>query len=305
METLDLELLRTFIAVVDHHGFAQAGAQLARTQSSVTQQMQRLEQQVGVTLFEKRGRQKQLTEAGQQLLRHARQMLTLNDEALNSLRENSLSGVLRIGSPHDIADTILPPILSHIARSAPRLRLEIDVGRSPFLMDDLHRGKVDMVISTRQAPNLEGFPLRTSPVWWICSAQYVHTPGEPLPLILVDEPSIYRRYALEALEQANIPWRQAYLASNLIGIKAAIRAGLGVTPRSMEMLGPDMRVLGENDGLPRLPDVTYYLWIRANTVNPLVRRAYELIKSSQGSPTAASLHSSATTGDQQNPRPVS
>lgn len=282
METLDLELLRTFIAVVDHHGFAQAGAQLARTQSSVTQQMQRLEQQVGVSLFEKRGRQKQLTEAGQQLLRHARQMLTLNDEALNSLRENSLSGVLRIGSPHDIADTILPPILSHIARSAPRLRLEIDVGRSPFLMDDLHRGKVDMVISTRQAPNLEGFPLRTSPVWWICSAQYVHTPGEPLPLILVDEPSIYRRYALEALEQANIPWRQAYLASNLIGIKAAIRAGLGVTPRSMEMLGPDMRVLGENDGLPRLPDVTYYLWIRANTVNPLVRRAYELIKSSQG-----------------------
>lgn len=282
METLDLELLRTFIAVVDHHGFAQAGAQLARTQSSVTQQMQRLEQQVGVSLFEKRGRQKQLTEAGQQLLRHARQMLTLNDEALNSLRENSLSGVLRIGSPHDIADTILPPILSHIARSAPRLRLEIDVGRSPFLMDDLHRGKVDMVISTRQAPNLEGFPLRTSPVWWICSAQYVHTPGEPLPLILVDEPSIYRRYALEALEQASIPWRQAYLASNLIGIKAAIRAGLGVTPRSMEMLGPDMRVLGENDGLPRLPDVTYYLWIRANTVNPLVRRAYELIKSNRG-----------------------
>lgn len=232
LPTLDLELLRTFIAVVDHHSFAEAGAQLDRTQSSVTQHMQRLEQQVGVNLFEKRGRQKQLTEAGLQLLRHARQMLSLNDEALSSLRESSLSGVLRIGSPHDIADTILPPILSHIARSAPRLRLEIDVGRSPFLMEDLHRGKVDMVISTREDPNLEGFALRTSPVWWICSAQYLHNPGEPLPLILVDEPSIYRRYALEALERANIPWRQAYLASNLIGIKAATRAGLGVTPEA-------------------------------------------------------------------------
>lgn len=282
LPTLDLELLRTFIAVVDHHSFAEAGAQLARTQSSVTQHMQRLEQLVGVNLFEKRGRQKQLTEAGLQLLRHARQMISLNDEALNSLRESSLSGVLRIGSPHDIADTILPPILSHIARSAPRLRLEIDVGRSPFLMEDLHRGKIDMVISTREDPNLEGFALRTSPVWWICSAQYIHNPGEPLPLILVDEPSIYRRYALQALEHANIPWRQAYLASNLIGIKAATRAGLGVTARSMEMLGPDMRVLGETDGLPRLPDVTYHLWIRPNTVNPLVRRAYELIRSSRG-----------------------
>jgi DNA-binding transcriptional LysR family regulator len=280
--TLDLELLRTFIAVVDHHSFAEAGAQLARTQSSVTQHMQRLEQLVGVSLFEKRGRQKQLTEAGLQLLRNARQMLLLNDEALHGLRESTLSGVLRIGSPHDIADTILPPILSHIARSAPRLRLEIDVGRSPFLMEDLHRGKIDMVISTRQDASLEGFALRTSPVWWICSAQYIHNPGEPLPLILVDEPSIYRRYALEALERANIPWRQAYLASNLIGIKAATRAGLGVTARSMEMLGPDMRVLGETDGLPRLPDVTYHLWIRPNTVNPMVRRAYELIRSRQG-----------------------
>jgi DNA-binding transcriptional LysR family regulator len=280
--TLDLELLRTFLAVVDHHSFAEAGAQLARTQSSVTQHMQRLEQLVGVSLFEKRGRQKQLTEAGLQLLRNARQMLLLNDEALNGLRESTLSGVLRIGSPHDIADTILPPILSHIARSAPRLRLEIDVGRSPFLMEDLHRGKIDMVISTRQDASLEGFALRTSPVWWICSAQYIHNPGEPLPLILVDEPSIYRRYALEALERANIPWRQAYLASNLIGIKAATRAGLGVTARSMEMLGPDMRVLGETDGLPRLPDVTYHLWIRPNTVNPMVRRAYELIRSRQG-----------------------
>jgi len=280
--TLDLELLRTFVAVVDHHSFAEAGARLSRTQSSVTQHMQRLEQQIGVSLFQKQGRQKQLTEPGRQLLRHARQMLSLNDDALNSLRESSLSGVLRIGSPHDIADTILPPILSHIARSAPKLRLEIDVGRSPFLMDDLHRGKVDMVISTREDSGLEGFALRTSPVWWICSAQYIHVPGEPIPLILVDEPSIYRRYAIEALERANIPWRQAYLASNLIGIKAATRAGLGVTARSMEMLGPDMRVLGEADGLPRMPDVTYHLWIRPNTVNPLARRAYELIRGSQG-----------------------
>lgn len=280
--TLDLELLRTFVAVVDHHSFAEAGQALARTQSSVTQHMQRLEQQVGVALLQKQGRQKTLTEPGRQLLRHARQMLALNDEALNALRDNSLSGVLRIGSPHDIADTILPPILSHIARSAPNLRLEIDVGRSPFLMDDLHRGKVDMIISTRTDPSLQGFALRTSPVWWICAAQYQHDPSQPLPLVLVDEPSIYRRIALQALEQADIAWRQAYLASNLIGIKAAVRAGLGITARSMEMVGPDMRVLGESDGLPRLPDVTYHLWVRPNAVNPIIRQAYGLIRSSLG-----------------------
>jgi DNA-binding transcriptional LysR family regulator len=280
--TLELELLRTFVAVADQASFGAAGQQLGRTQSSVTQHMQRLEQQVGVSLFHKQGRQKALTDAGRQLLRHARQMLALNDDILDRLRDTSLSGMLRIGSPHDIADTILPPILSHIARSAPNLRLEIDVGRSPFLMDDLHRGKVDMIISTRTDPTLEGFALRTSPVWWICAAQYQHDPLQPLPLVLVDEPSIYRRIALEALEKHDIAWRQAYLASNLIGIKAAVRAGLGVTARSMEMVGPDMRVLGESDGLPRLPDVTYHLWVRRNAVNPLVQRAYELIRTSQG-----------------------
>jgi len=279
---LDLDLLRTFVAIADHTSFAEAGRSLSRTQASVTQHMQRLEQQVGVALLRKQGRHKSLTDAGRQLLRHARQMLALNDEALAGLRHDSLSGVLRIGSPHDIADTILPPLLSHIARSAPNLRLEIDVGRSPFLMDDLQRGKIDMVISTRTAPGLEGFALRASPVWWICAAHYQHLPGEPLPLVLVDEPSLYRKLALEALEQAGIAWRQTYLASNLIGVKAAVRAGLGITARSQEMVGPDMRVLGQSDGLPALPDVTYYLWVRANSANPLVRQAYAMVRASVG-----------------------
>lgn len=275
--TLDLDLLRTFVTVADASSFAEAGHALGRTQSSVTQHLQRLEHSVGVALLRKHGRSKQLTDAGRQLLRHARQMLTLNDEAVGALRQDGPSGVLRIGSPHDIADTILPPLLTRIARAAPNVRLEIDVGRSPFLMDDLHRGKVDMVISTRRDERLQGLALRTSPVWWICAAHYRHDPGQPLPLVLVDEPSIYRRYALEALEREGIAWRQAYVASNLIGIKAAVRAGLGITPRSMELLGPDMRVLGEHDGLPRLPDVTYHLWVRPGSLNPLVRKAYELI----------------------------
>lgn len=280
--TLDLDLLRTFVTVAQAGSFAEAGRTLGRTQASVTQHMQRLEQQVGATLLRKEGRNKHLTDAGRQLLNHARQMLALNDEALASLNQGGPSGVLRIGSPHDIADTILPPLLTRIARAAPNLRLEIDVGRSPFLMDDLHRGKIDMAISTRFDERLQGVALRTSPVWWICAANYRHSPDQPLPLVLVDEPSIYRRYALEALEREGIAWRQAYAASNLIGIKAAVRAGLGITPRSMELLGPDMRVLGEHEGLPRLPEVTYYLWVRRHVASPLVRRVFELVSDGFG-----------------------
>lgn len=280
--TLDLELLRAFVAVVDHGSFAAAGAGLGRTQSAITQQLQRLDAQAGVPLFARDGRRKLLTESGRHLLRYAREMLALNDEALHALADAGLQGSLRIGSPHDVADTLLPPLLSHIARSSPQLRLEINVGRSPFLMEALHRGELDLTLSTRDDPTLEGIALHTSPTLWLCASQFKHTPGQPLPLILIDEPSIFRRLALEALDRHKLPWRQAYSSSNLIGIKAALRAGLGVTARSMELLGPDLRVLGEKDGLPRLPDVTYHLWMRPNTASPVVRQAYELIRSSRG-----------------------
>ncbi|VFR90360.1 LysR family transcriptional regulator lrhA [plant metagenome] len=277
IQTFDLDLLRTFVAVADQRTFAGAGRHTGRSQAAVSQQMQRLEAQVGLPLFSRQGRHKRLTEHGAKLLRYARDMLSLNDDAARALGESDMHGSLRIGSPHDVADTLLPPILEQIARSAPRLRLEIDVGRSPFLMEALHRGEIDMTLSTRHDRSLQGLVLRSSPTVWVCASQYVHAREQPLPLILIDEPSIFRRLAIEALDRARVPWKQAYLSSNLIGVKAAIRANLGVTARSMELLGPDMRVLGERDGLPKLPDVTYYLWVRPNTVNPLVRQAFDLL----------------------------
>ncbi|MDQ7990693.1 MAG: LysR substrate-binding domain-containing protein [Candidatus Dactylopiibacterium sp.] len=279
---LDLDLLRGFAAVADAGSFAAAGLRTGRSQSAVTQQMQRLESLVGVALFQKEGRAKQLTEQGRHLLRYAREMLALNDDALRAISERALSGSLRIGAPHDIAETLLPPVLSHIARFAPELRLEINVARSPFLVEHLDRGELDLTISTRTDPALRSVVLRTAPTLWICSAQFVPTPRQPLPLILIDEPSIFRRLALEALDAHGIAWRLAYRSSSLIGIKAAIRAGLGVTARTPEMMTAELRVLGASDGLPVLPEVTYYLLMRPNAVNPLVRQAFDLIAARLG-----------------------
>jgi DNA-binding transcriptional LysR family regulator len=73
---------------------------------------------------------------------------------------------------------------------------------------------------------------------------------------------VFRGTAVEALRGAGIPWRLAYTSSTIVGIRTAVRAGLGVTIRTIEMLGPDLKVLGETDGLPRLPDVTFYLYLR-------------------------------------------
>ncbi|UUZ73665.1 LysR substrate-binding domain-containing protein [Polaromonas sp. P1(28)-8] len=282
MNTLDLELLRALVAIEEQDSFAGAAIHLGKTQSAVTQQMQRLEDQIGHPLFEKQGRHKRLTPHGQKLLDYARHLLAINDDALRSLQQGNLEGVLRIGAPHDVADTMLPTLLAQVARASPLLRLDIHVGRSPFLMESLKRGEIDMTISNRNDPALDGVVLRTSPTVWLCSASYVHDRAKPVPLILVDGPSVFYRLAREALDAAGIRWSPNYTASSLIGIKAALRAGLGVTARGIEMAGADLRVLGENDGLPRLPDLDYYLFVRKNVINPITRKVFDMLKANLG-----------------------
>ena len=282
MDTLDLELLRALVAIDEQDSFAAAAVRLSKTQSAVTQQMQRLVDQIGRPLFEKHGRHKRLTPHGQKLLEYARHLLTINDEALRSLQQGHLEGVLRIGAPHDVADTMLPPLLAQVARASPLLQLDIQVGRSPFLMESLKRGEIDMTISNRHDATLEGVVLRTSPTVWLCSANYVHDRVKPLPLILVEGPSVFHKMAREALDAAGIRWTASYTASSLIGIKAALRAGLGVTARGVELVGADLRVLGENDGLPRLPDLAYHLFIRKNVISPRTRKVFDMLKANLG-----------------------
>jgi len=280
MATLDLELLRSFAAVVSHHSFAAAAVHLERTQSAITQQMQRLEEQIGHPLFAKQGRQKRLTEHGERLLSYAHHMLALNDEALRSLRQGQLEGNLRIGAPHDVAETMLPLLLTEVARTSPLLQLDIHIGRSPYLMTSLKSGEVDMIISNRAdaQSQFEGVVLRNSPTVWLCAAGYVHDSAKPVPLIMADGPSIFRRLGHEALDAAGVAWTPRYTSSSLIGIKAALRAGLGVTARGVEQLDAGLRVLGAGDGMPRLPDLAYHLYVRSHVVNPVTRQVFETLK---------------------------
>lgn len=277
---LDIGLLRTFVTIAESSSFSTAGIRLNKTQPAISQQMQRLESQLGLALFDKSGRTRQLSTHGQKLLQHAHQLLAVHDETLRAVYNNSITGHLRIGAPFDVSDTILPMLLSHIVKAAPNIDIEIKIEHSAMLMEALHRGEIDMIISTREDDKLEGGILRTSPIVWFCSEHYRYDRRLPLPLILADGPGLFAKYALKVLEEHRIPWRQAFLSSNLIAIKSAIHAGLGVTARGIEALAPDMRTLGEKEGLPPLPSISYYLWIRPRAVNPFVRQAYNILRTS-------------------------
>ena len=275
---LDLDLLRTFVAVADLNTFAAAAAAVCRTQSAVSQQMQRLEQLVGKELFARHGRNKLLTEHGIQLLGYAREILRFNDEACMSLMFSNLQGVLTLGASDESADTILPFLLNRISSVYPKLALDVSVKRNAFMVEMLNENKVDLVVTTHRPGQFDCLTLRTSPTHWYCAAEYVLQKGEPVPLVLLDDPSPFRDMVLTALNEANIPWRLAYVASTLPAVRAAVKAGLGVTARPVEMMSPDLRVLGKSDGLPALPDTEYLLCHNSSSHNELAKVVFEAME---------------------------
>lgn len=275
---LDLDLLRTFVAVADLNTFAAAAAAVCRTQSAVSQQMQRLEQLVGKELFARHGRNKLLTEHGIQLLGYARKILRFNEEACMSLMYSNLQGVLTLGASDESADTILPFLLNRISSVYPKLALDVSVKRNAFMIEMLNENKVDLVVTTHRPGQFNCLTLRTSPTHWYCAAEYVLQKGEPIPLVLLDDPSPFRDMVLSALNEANIPWRLAYVASTLPAVRAAVKAGLGVTARPVEMMSPDLRVLGKSDGLPALPDTEYLLCHNTSSNNELAKVVFEAME---------------------------
>ncbi|CUY85073.1 transcriptional regulator LrhA [Serratia marcescens] len=275
---LDLDLLRTFVAVADLNTFAAAAVAVCRTQSAVSQQMQRLEQLVGKELFARHGRNKLLTEHGIQLLGYARKILRFNDEACTSLMYNNIKGVLTIGASDDTADTILPFLLNRVTAIYPKLSIDVRVKRSTTMVDLLEEGEIDLAVTTADPAGHPHIVLRTSPTLWYCAADYHYQAGEPIPLVVMDEPSPFRALAIKQLDEAGIPWRIAYVASTLSAVRAACKAGLGVTARPIEMMSPDLRVLGAVEGLPPLPDTQYALCKNTQCSNELAMAIFSAMQ---------------------------
>jgi DNA-binding transcriptional LysR family regulator len=216
-----------------------------------------------------------MTPDGVRLVAYAHKILALNDQAVQVIQTGGPAEKIRIGSPHDVADSILPNLLRRLSKLSPELQMEINVGRSPFLMDALRAKTLDLAISTRYDDAFPGIKLRTSPMVWICAEDFIFNSAAPVPLVMADELSLFRQLSIECLDAHHIPWRTSYLSPTLTGIRAAISAGLGVTARTTELLDANMRVLTEADGLPRLPEVAFYLYVQPTCASPVLRELFD------------------------------
>jgi DNA-binding transcriptional LysR family regulator len=276
---LDMDALRTFLATQQLGSLNRAAERIGRSQSAVSQQMRKLEEQVGQPLFRRQGRGLVLTESGDLMLSYGRRILDLNDEAIRAVRGASVAGVVRFGLPGDFAETWLPAALGQFKKAHPAVRVEIAVERNGALLERLDRGELDLVLVMGYENRPDAEHLATLPMAWIGPAHsdVALSRGAPLDLALYNSPCFFRRAGIEALDNANIPWRLAYTTASLQSLWAGVAAGLGITLRTAAGIPPYLTRIGERAGLPPLPTVDLCLHTGQRDISPALAQLKRVV----------------------------
>jgi len=274
---LDLDLLRCFVSVVDAGSFTRAGERVHRTQSTVSQQIRRLEEALGRPLLHRNGKQATPTEEGERLLGYARRLLALAEEARDVVARPTADGIVRLGIPEDFAGERLTTVLSAFARSRPGLRLDVRCDLSVRLRGDLESGELDIALMKRDAGETGGVAAWPETLNWVTSRRHpVDARRNPVPLAVFPQGCLYRNRAIHALESAGRSWHIAYTCPNFAGIQAAVSAGLGISilPRSGVLAAH--HVLRAGDGFPAVGNTELALVVSPDA-SPATRRLADFL----------------------------
>lgn len=249
---LDVDLLKTFLAIADTGNFTRAAEEVHKTQSAVSMQMKRLEELVGRPLFTRDGRQSRFTADGERLIEYARRIVNLNDEAVAAFTKPELTGTLRFGTPDDYADRFLPEILARFSRTHPLVTVNVDCAMSPVLYERSRHGELDLSLVTACSEIVADEIVRTENLVWVTSQRHSVHMLDTLPVALSHTGCEWRALAIGALERQGRKYRIAYSSPNSNAVNAAVLAGLAVGAIPEICLRPGMRLLSEKDGFPKL-----------------------------------------------------
>ncbi|MFC7546570.1 LysR family transcriptional regulator [Plantactinospora sp. GCM10030261] len=249
---LETVLLRSFVTAVRAGSISRAATALGHTQPALSQQLRKLESTVGRPLLYRSPSGVSPTRAGEELLPYAERILSLSTQALTEAGR-VLTGRCGVGLLEDLAASQLAQALADLAGLHPGATLEVLTFSTVAMREAYDTGRVQLVLD--EVPHLPGPPrwsVRRPLVWAI--GQGVDVAADPLPVVLFSDPCFWRTSVLEALERAGRPWRVAFESNSLVGVLAAVRAGLGVAALMPANLEPVM-ARHDADALPTLPDV--------------------------------------------------
>ncbi|TCL75906.1 LysR substrate-binding domain-containing protein [Rhizobium sp. BK251] len=251
----DLDLLRTFAAVVDSGGFTRAAERVHLTQSTVSQQVKKLEANIGRVLLlrDKSTGGVQTTEEGEVLLSYARRLLATAEEAMETIRKPAAPKTVRLGVPEDFAGRRLIDLLSGFSLASPHIRLDTVSGWSTELRRLLEAGEIDLALVKREPGDGASLASWNEELVWVESASRPAR-EDPVPLAVFPVGCIYRERAIRAVERSGRRWRIAYTSQGLMGVQAAVASGLGISLLPSDAVLPEHRKLGPSEGFDDQPD---------------------------------------------------
>ncbi|APO77978.1 LysR family transcriptional regulator protein (plasmid) [Rhizobium etli 8C-3] len=250
----DLDLLRTFAAVVDSGGFTKAAERIHLTQSTVSQQVKKLETNIGQALLlrDKSTGSVQTTEAGELLLSYARRLLATAEEAMEVMRKPAAPKTVRLGVPEDFAGRRLIDLLCGFSAASPHIRLDTVSGWSTELRRLLDAGEIDLALIKREPGDGACLASWKEELIWVESAARA-VEMDPVPLAVFPVGCIYRDRAIRAIERSGRRWRIAYTSQGLMGVQAAVASGLGISLLPSDAVLAEHRQLGAVDGFEDQP----------------------------------------------------
>lgn len=274
----DALTLECFIAVAETSSFTIAADRVARTQSAVSQQISKLESQIGKQLF-LRARHLTLTSEGEILLTYAKKIVQLNRDAMDRFKHPELQGEVRFGLPEDFASVFLSDVLTEYASLHPRILLNIECDLTLNLFARFKKKEFDLVLVKMNKP--EDFP-NGMDVWsealeWVGNSNITRFDDEePIPLVLSPQPCVYRARAIHSLEKLNKKWRIVFSSHSYAGTVAAVKAGMGITVLPRNMVHESLKIIRANTNLPKLDD-THISLLKHNNKNQAVNSFEEFV----------------------------
>ncbi|MEC9092540.1 MAG: LysR family transcriptional regulator [Planctomycetota bacterium] len=270
MTNLPIDVLRTFVTIVDNGGFTQAARVLRLTQPTISLQLKKLEQLVGAPVIDRTSRKQSLTAEGSALLEYARRILMLNDEAITYLFKPEVSGRLKIGIPHEFTMSILPQLVGSFSQAHPNIVIEVECELSKQLLSN--SPEYDLVIALQDLGRTEGVLLRRESLAWFASLDFLVNDKGPLDIVAAPVPCIYRAHLQNALQKSGTQWNLRLTSSSYDAACAAVQTGLGVTVLAESVVQEGLKKLPLSRVLQELPDVELRLHYDSTNASAAVHR---------------------------------
>lgn len=282
---LDMTALRALLAVHDQGGVTRAASVLNLTQSAVSMQIKRLEDSLGLELFERRGRAMVPTAAGEQLMSYSRRMLSLNDEVVGRLTDADLSGEIRLAVPYDIVTPVIPPILQAFLRAYPRMKLRLQATHTHKALSLFRDRECDLILTTEDFCPPEAETLCERDLVWIGARGGSCWQERPLRLA-VGRYCAFRASVIRALDSAGIPWLAAVESESDRTLEAAVTCDMAVHTL---LAGTEPASTAQIDHGGALPDLTRQkinLYLHPNEDAPGVLALAEMMREGWADPAA-------------------